>query len=172
MPTDKVAIAFINKCWGIKGEVIAEPLTNFPQRLMKLKKVHVSGTRIDYDLTIDKIRQHSARVVIKFAEIDDRDEANRLRNCYIEIDKDDVYDLPEGHFYKFDLIGLDVYDGEKNVIGIIEDVWEYPASDVLVVKSDKGRLLIPFLEKFVKNIDLNQNSMEVELLPGMDFEQQ
>ena len=170
MPTDKVAIAFINKCWGVKGEVIAEPLTNFPQRLKKLKKVHVSGTRIDHDLIIDRVRQHGPRVVIKFEGIDDRDEANRLRNCYIEIDIAELHELPDGHFYKFDLIGLEVCDDEKTVIGKIDDIWEYPAGDILVVKSEQGRLLVPFLKKFIKDIDLKEHRMEVELLPGMDFE--
>lgn len=170
MPTEKVAIAFINKCWGIKGEVISEPLTDFPQRLKKLKQVHVSGIRIDHDLTISWTKQHGSKVIIKFEEIDDRDEADRLRNCYIEIDKSETYDLPSGHYYRFDLIGLEVEDDKKKVIGKIDDIWEYPASDILVVRSERGRLLIPFLKRFIEKIDLEENRMEVKLLPGMDFE--
>lgn len=170
MPSEKVAIAFINKCWGIKGEVIADPLTDFPQRLKELKQVHVSGTRIDHDLTIAWTKQHGSKIVIKFEEIDDRDEADRLRNCYIEIDKSEIFDLPAGNFYRFDLIGLEVHDSENAVIGKIDEIWEYPAGDILVVRSERGRLLIPCLKRFIKKIELEANRMEVELLPGMDFE--
>jgi 16S rRNA processing protein RimM len=167
---DKVAIAFINKCWGIKGEVIAESLTRFPRRFEKLEHVNVSGTRFDLDLTIESVRKHGNKIVIKFREINDRDEARRLSNSYIQVSKTEIYELPAGNYYHFQLVGLEVIDSDNKILGKIEEILEYPASDIFVVRSEKGKLLIPAIKEVVKKIDLKQKRMEVELLPGMEFE--
>lgn len=170
MSDDKVAIAYINKCWGVKGEVIAEPLTSFPQRFKKLDKVSLSGGRAKLELTVEWAKQHGKKIVFKFEEIDDRNEADRLRNSYIEIDKEEIFSLPPDQYYIFQLVGLEVTDKDKGTIGIIDDVWEYPASDIYVVRSEKGVLLIPGIKEIIKKIDLANNRMEVKLFPGMEFE--
>jgi 16S rRNA processing protein RimM len=167
---DKVAIAFINKCWGIKGEVIAEPLTRFPQRFEKLEHVNVSGTRFDIDLTIESVRKHGNKIIIKFLEINDRDEARRISNSYIQVSKTETYELPAGNYYHFQLVGLEVIDSDNKTLGKIEEILDYPASDIFVVRSEDGRLLIPAIKEVVKKIDLKKKRMEVELLPGMEFE--
>ena len=77
MPDEKVAIALINKCWGVKGEVITNPLTNFPQRFKKLQRVHISGNKIDLDLAVEWTKKHGSKIIFKFKEINDRDEVNR-----------------------------------------------------------------------------------------------
>ena len=110
------------------------------------------------------------KIIFKFKEIDDRNEADRLRNSYIEIDKEEIYNLPADRYYIFQLVGLEVIDIDKGKIGIIDDVWEYPASDIFVVSSEKGVLLIPGIKEIIKKIDLENNRMEVKLLPGMEFE--
>jgi 16S rRNA processing protein RimM len=167
---DKVAIAYINKCWGVKGEVIAEPLTSFPQRFKKLDRVSLSGGRANLELKVEWTRSHGKKIIFKFKEIDDRNEADRLRNSYIEIDKKEIYSLPADQYYIFQLVGLEVMDIDKGKIGIVDDVWEYPASDIFVVRSEKGLLLIPGIKEIIKKIDLENNRMEVKLLPGMEFE--
>jgi 16S rRNA processing protein RimM len=170
VPEEKVAIALINKSWGVKGEVVAQPLTRFTQRFKQLGKVNISGPRIDLDLTVEAVRPHSGRVLIKFKEISDREEAARLRNTYLQIDASETFELPEGNYYHFQLVGLEVFDAGAEKIGKISDVWEYPAGDIIVVKSDKGRMLIPFISEIIKNIDIENDRMEVVLLPGMEFE--
>ena len=170
MSDDKVAIAYINKCWGVKGEVIAEPLTGFPQRFKKLDKVSLTGGRAELELTVEWTKRHGNRIVFKFKEIDDRNEADRLRNSYIEINKEEIYSLPSGHYYIFQLVGMEVMDIDEGIIGTVEDVWEYPAGDIYVVRSEKGALLMPGIKEIIKKVDLENNRMEVKLLPGLEFE--
>jgi len=170
VPDDKVAIAFINKCWGVKGEVIAQPLTRFPQRFKNLKGVRISGAGLSLELTVEWSKRHGDRIVLKFEEIKDRNEAEKLRNSYIEIDKSEVYKLPAKEYYIFQIVGLEVADSENTIIGIVEDVWEYPANDIIVVRSEKGILMVPAVKEIVKKIDINNNRLEVKLLPGMEFE--
>jgi 16S rRNA processing protein RimM len=167
---DRVAIAFINKAWGVKGEVIAEPLTEFIRRFKQVEKVTVPIARRELELTVAWTKKHGGKIVFKFEEINDRDEANRLRNSYIEIEKSEVYELPEGNYYQFELVGLKVEDLKQGYLGTLEEVWEYPSSDILVVRSDKGRLLIPAIKEVVKKVDIKNNKLEVTLLPGMEFE--
>lgn len=170
MSDDRVAIAFINKAWGVKGEVTAEPLTEFPQRFGQLKRVTVATARQDIELNVEWTKKHSGKIVFKFKEINNRDDAQRLRNSYIEIEKSEVFELPEGNYYQFELIGLDVHDSGQGYLGKIDNIWEYPTNDILVIRSDRGRLLIPAIKEIVKRVDLENKKLEVTLLPGMEFE--
>ena len=170
MSADRVAIAYINKSWGVKGEVITKPLTRFPQRFNGITEVNVATGKLDLKMRIEWIKKHGDRFIIKFEDINDRDEANRLRNAYIEVDKSEVFKLPEGNYYQFELVGLEVIDSEHGFLGKIDEVWEYPSSDILVVRSEKGWLLIPAIKEIVKKVDVENQRMEVMLLPGMEFE--
>jgi len=167
---ERIAVAFITKSWGVRGEVIAEILTHFPERFKRLKKVYLSGDRIGLEATIKSVKLHGNKVILKFEEIEDRNQADKLRNTYVEIGQGEVFPLPNNQYYRFDLIGLEVVEQQGRQLGVIADIYEYPAADILVIQSPQGRLLIPCIKEYIKSVNLNDKRVEVVLLPGMEFE--
>lgn len=88
-----------------------------------------------------------------------------LKTQYIYIPDDERMNLDEDEFFVSDLIGKKVFDLEGNYVGILKDVYEYPANDVFAVETDDKKIIqIPAVKDFVKSIDEN---IIVELIEGI-----
>ncbi|MEL7567710.1 MAG: ribosome maturation factor RimM [Dehalobacterium sp.] len=164
---ERVIIGKITSPHGIKGEVKVQPLTDYPERFYKTKSVWVDAKK-NY-LTIESVRAHLELFLVKFQGIDERDEAEKLINSFLTVDQDQVMDLPPGHFYRFQIIGLAVYDVQETCLGELTDILETGANDVYVVKNEEQKeLLIPALKSIVRKIDIEKNRMTVELPEGLN----
>jgi 16S rRNA processing protein RimM len=81
--------------------------------------------------------------------------------------EDSLPTLPEGEFYRFQLLGLRVVSTEGQELGTIEDVFSTPENDVYVVRGESGEVLIPAVEDVVTAIDLEARLVTVEVIPGL-----
>jgi len=164
---ERIIIGKITSPHGIKGEVKVQPLTDYPERFYKTKSVWVDAKK-NY-LSIESVREQLELFLVKFQGIDERDEAEKLINSFLTIDADQVMDLPPGHFYRFQIIGLGVYDVQGAYLGELTDILETGANDVYVVKREEQKeLLIPALKSIVREIDVEKKRMTVKLPEGLD----
>ena len=107
-------------------------------------------------------------VLIKFKGIDKVEDAELLRNCYLKVDRKDEPELEEGTYYIVDLLGLDVYSDEGNLLGKLDDIYNYGSSDIYVVKDELGKqLLLPAISDVIKEINLEQKKIVVHILTGL-----
>lgn len=165
---EMVAIGKIVGTFGFKGTVKIAPLTDFPERFKKLKKVRLCGEKIDKEMEIEEAKAHNNLYLLKFKGIETKEEALKYKNVLLMIDESEVYPLPEGYYYHFQLKGLKVYAEEKGYIGELTEILETGANDVYVVVSEEyGEILLPAIESVIKDIDLKENKMCIKLLPGL-----
>ena len=107
-------------------------------------------------------------VLIKFKDINTVEQAELLRNSYIEIDREQAIPLKEGEYFIADLIGLDVYTDEDKLIGKVDDIYNTGANDIYVVKDELGKqTLLPGVKDVIKKVDLNEGKIFVHLIPGL-----
>jgi 16S rRNA processing protein RimM len=105
---------------------------------------------------------------MKFQGVDTLEEAASYRNQFISVAADEIYPLPVGSYYHFELIGLRVEDLDRGYLGDIIDILETGANDVYVVKSeDFGEILLPAIKQVILKVDLEHKRMQVRLLPGL-----
>jgi 16S rRNA processing protein RimM len=165
---DMVRVGEICGTYGYRGEVKVVPMTDFPERFQGLSKIGVmnqSGVRW---MEIESLRNHNQFIVMKLKGIDAKEEAALLTRSFLVVDESEVYPLPEGTYYIFQLIGLEVWDQEKGSLGRLTEVLETGANDVYVVRGEKyGEVLIPAIQDVVLSVNLETNKMEVRLLPGL-----
>ncbi|MHB8508734.1 MAG: ribosome maturation factor RimM [Candidatus Dormibacteria bacterium] len=154
-----VRIGFVRKPVGLAGEVAVEPLTDDARRFRSGLQVVVAGTR----RTVESVRGGDAGLRVRFSGVDDLPTAERLRNQYVEVDSAEVEPLEEGHYYHWQLIGLEVHDRRRGAIGIIEDILQLPANDVYVVRGSAGETLVPALRDVVREVDLQGQVMAVDI---------
>ncbi|MEA4926291.1 MAG: ribosome maturation factor RimM [Syntrophomonadaceae bacterium] len=153
---------------GYKGTVRVESLTDFPERFKREQKLNVGQGPAARELTLETCGFHRGQLLMKFKEIESMEEAASYRDKFISITADDLYPLPEGSYYQFQLIGLRVEDLEKGYLGELTDILETGANDVYVVKSDVyGEILIPAIKQVIQEVDLSSQCMRVKLLPGL-----
>lgn len=163
-----ITIGEIINTQGHLGEVRLWPLTDFPERFSELREVYINkGGQVDI-YHIDYVRYHKKFVIIKFMEVPDMNGAESLKGALLQIEQKDLKPLPEDTFYIFELIGMVVYSTEGDNLGTITNVIQTGSNDVYVVKPPAGKdILIPALKQIVKEIDVKEKKMIVELLPGL-----
>lgn len=155
--------------WGIKGQVKINPLTEDIRRFETLDAAYIDfGEKTVYK-KIEKVTfLKQDFVVLKFEEIDTIEDAQKLRNCFIKVHRDDAIKLPEDHFFICDIVGLYVYDEKQHLIGIVQDVLQTGANDVYVVETSENKeVLIPAIKQVVKKVDLANKKMIIRPLEGM-----
>jgi 16S rRNA processing protein RimM len=163
-----VAIGKIAGTYGYAGWLKVISLTDFPERFFKLDKVTLNqGGKLETFL-IDGVKAHKNYYLFKFSGIDTVEVARGFQNVILQIDESELYPLPEGYFYHFQLRGLSVYDEKKGLLGELKDIIETGANDVYVVDSPQyGEILIPAIKEVILAVKLEEKRMEIKLLPGL-----
>ncbi len=159
-------VGYLQRAHGVRGEMVMEVHTDFPERLKPKTKVFVGK---DYQpMTIATARNHSEGLLIKLNGVDTPEDAARYRNRLVYVTVADRPPLPKGQFYVHELIGFDVVDEEKNPIGKLTEIMQTGANDVYVVtKPDASELLLPVIPSVVLEIDANHRFICVHLIPGL-----
>ena len=83
------------------------------------------------------------------------------------VPEDRLVPLPENHYYIYQLIGLDVYTDEGELLGKLADVLPTGGNDVWVVRTEKGEVLLPAIRQVVRKVDLEAKRIVVHLLSGL-----
>lgn len=185
-----VTVARIVRSRGNKGEVSAELLTDFPERLKNFARVFVAATSGDArELTLKNFwvdRNHPGYAVFHFEGVTTISEAEKLRGMEIQIPFEQRVELPAGHYFVSDLIGCSVFElataapavasspcflGEAPVVlGKVRDVYfpgeNQPGTPLLSVEANSGEILIPLAEDICKRIDVTARRIEVILPEG------
>jgi 16S rRNA processing protein RimM len=145
----------------VRGDVRVIPLTDFPQRFNGLKKVILEDGKA---LTVEQARPNKQQFLLKFRGYDDRDKVDALRGKLLKVTREDLVELPEGHYYTFDIIGLNVFDESGEFIGVVKDILATGANDVYIAEKESGQpILIPAIKDVVKVIDLPGKRIIVKL---------
>lgn len=162
-----LVVGLLRRPHGVRGEIMTEIITDFPERLKKGEKFYIGDGRIP--VTVRTNRKHNKGILLSFEDIHDRDEIGVYRNNYLYVDVSDWPPLPEGEYYDFELLGLEVIvDETGEILGELTDVLETGANDVYVVKSAAGQeLLLPAIPDVVLDVNLDTAQMKVYLLPGL-----
>ena len=158
-----IAIGQILTPWGTKGKLKVEVVTDFPQRFTPSSKVYINRQ----PMTIDSTEWHKRTVIIKLNTVDSIEAAQSLQGQPIEIHHSQVYPLPEGQYYHFQIIGLEVWTTRGELLGNITEILTADSNDNYVVHGAKGEILIPAIDDVVKSIDLNKGHIVIEPIEGL-----
>ncbi|HEY60546.1 MAG TPA: 16S rRNA processing protein RimM [Anaerolineae bacterium] len=159
-----LAIGKIRKPHGLRGELVLEVLTDFPECIIPGKMIYLGENKESH--LIQSIREKGKNHLIAFERFPDLDSVEKLRNAYVYIVASSLPSLPNSEYYHHELLGLSVYTEEGENIGTIEEILTTGANDVYVLTSgreDKQELLIPAIESVVLEVDLANRKMIVKL---------
>lgn len=171
-PGELIKVGKIVGTHGHKGAVKVQLLTDFPERFHTGQEYLVQGGREVLPLILEQCSAHRGMMLAKFQGIDDMEAAGKLRNLFLGVTPDQLHPLPEGSYYHFQLIGMQVEDVDKGNLGLLAEVLETGANDVYVVKSDVyGEILIPAIKQVVVGVDVHRQRLTVKLLDGLLGEQ-
>lgn len=167
-----VTLARILRPRGLRGEVAAEILTDFPERLPKLREVWLdNGRGVPRRIAVRKCWLSPSRggqAIFHFAGVDTVEAAGLLRGCEVQVPLEQRAKLDAGNYFVGDLIGCEVWEqGAASAMGAVRDV-EFPGGvPLLAVKTSDGEVLVPLAAEFCTRIDVQGKRIEVTLPEGL-----
>ena len=168
MKKEKLEIGQIVNTFGIKGFVKIYPYVDDITRFDDLEDVYILQKKQETKLKIEEVKYQKNMVLVKFKGIETVEQAENLRNAYVEIDRKDAIPLEEGQYFIADLLGLDVFLDTGEKLGILDDIFNNGSTDIYVVKNELGKqFLLPYIDEVIKNIDLENEKITVHLIDGL-----
>ncbi len=165
---EKFEIGQIVNTFGIKGFVKVNPWVDDVTRFEDLKTVYIKIRKEEKKLEIEEVKYQKNQVLLKFKGIETIEQAELLRNAYIEIDRKDAIPLKEGQYFIADLLESEVYSDQGTLLGILDDIYNTGSNDIYVVKDSLGKsILLPGIPDVIKKVDLENKKITVHLLKGL-----
>ena len=158
MPDTFINVARIIKPFGLRGRIVIESLTDFPDRFAPGSILLLDNQ--PFEVTASRPQKH--RWVLKLKGVDSPEDAETLRGALLQIPESDLHPLPEGQHYRFQVIGLLAVTLGGEELGKVTDVLETGSNDVYLVKGPAGERLVPALPQFIAEIDLESGRIIVE----------
>jgi 16S rRNA processing protein RimM len=167
-----VTLARILRPRGLRGELAAEILTDFPERLPNLREVWlVDGRGAPRRTRVQKCwlsPSHGGQAVFHFEGVETVEAAERLRGCEVQIPVEQRVKLDPGNYYVGELIGCEVWEtGARAAMGAVRDV-EFPGGvPLLAIDTSAGEVLLPLAAEFCVQIDVRAKRIDVVLPEGL-----
>ena len=164
-----IEIGQIVNSYGIKGQMKIVPFTDDITRFNDLKTIYIEINKELKEFKIEEVKYHKNNVLIKLEGINDINDTEKYKNCYVKIDRKNAVKLPEDTYFIIDLLGIEVFTEEGNLfLGKIVDVFPTGSNDVYVVKDELGKqILLPAIGEVIKNVDIPNKKMIVKLIKGL-----
>ena len=117
---------------------------------------------------IEDVKYNKQCVLLKVKGIEDLTQAEKYKGLFLKIDRKDAKKLPKDTYFIADILGLEVYTEEGELLGKVDDIFPTGANDVYVVKDELGKqILLPSIPEVLKEIDLEKGKVIVHLIEGL-----
>lgn len=160
-------IGFIAGTHGLKGEVKVKVQTHFVKERFAggaVVTMELEGER--KELIVQSARENKGMLIVKFEGVSSIDEVEGWRSARLCVREDQLQELAEDEIYYHDLLHMQVETVDHEVIGEVVEILETGAHVVIRVKGEK-ECLIPYVKQFIKQTDIPNKKLIVELLEGM-----
>jgi len=168
-PDEPILVGSVARAHGLAGEVVVDVWSEAPERFKPggVVTARVPGGAAQR-MVVETARPFGDRLLIRFTGIATRTQAEALRGADLTVARRDVPPPPEGAHYRFELVGLRVRTREGRHLGTVAEVFATGSNDVIVIRGERGELLLPYLTDVVLSIDPERGEMVVEVPPGLN----
>ena len=147
---------------GVRGEVKIDPWADSPEFLTEIETFYIDGKAYP----VIRARVHQRFVIAQLEGVSSMDEAERLKNKVIYIDRDEA-DLDEDEYFLTDLIGFTAVSAADGVtLGKVTDILTLPGGDICEIKGQR-EILVPLRPEFIVGRDMEAGILTVSLIEGM-----
>lgn len=166
--SDRVVVARVRRPHGLRGEVAVEVLTDVAERLAAGALVELEAAGGERrTVRIEAVRQAGTGLLVRLSGCADREDAEALRGATLQVAAGSVPPAPEGSFYYFELVDCVCEDRQRGELGRVVEVLEDGGGLLLRVAGEEHELLVPFVDAYLKRVDVAAGRIEVELPEGL-----
>jgi len=163
-----ITIGKTRKTFGVKGEIKIEPMTDHPERFKDLRRVYLTSPRGEEKAcTVTSVRYMNGEPVLLLKGYDTPEKSRELNGWLVQVPREEAVPLPEGQYYWFELIGMEVESEAGEKLGTIIDIFETGSNDVYVMKAGKREIYLPATREVIRRIDRTTKHMVIHVMEGL-----
>ena len=157
----------ITKKFGIKGELVVYLDSDEPEKYHSIKSVFFDLQGEPIPFFVDEIKvKNKNQLIVRFQDIDEVYSANYVgTDLYLPMSM--LPKLTGNKFYYHEIKGFTVIDVNKGNIGVCKDVLDYTHQAIMQIANDKDEILIPIVDDFIKNVNRDNKTIEIEAPAGL-----
>ena len=156
------------KPFGVKGEIKIKPMTDFPERFKDLVRVYlVSPAGEELVCDVKSMRYVGDSPLLLLNRYDSPEKAKALNGWLVKVPEEETVPLPEGRYYWFELIGMEVVSEGGERLGTIVEIFETGSNDVYVMKYGGREVYLPATKEVIKQVDRKKKQMIIHLMDGL-----
>jgi len=164
---DLLAVGRILRPHGIRGDLLVDPYSESIRSIEAESQVFIGSP--ENSRTVLSIRSHRSHMILRIEGSADREAAEAFRGHELFIPTQTAEPLPEGVYYRWQILGLAVVEAEGQQLGTVTDILETGANDVYIVRGDGPReLLLPAIESVILEVDLEEGRLLVRVPEGLE----
>lgn len=165
----KMIIGKIVNTFGIRGELKVVPDTDFvEERFVPGQTLTVCLPEGDQEVTIAAVKEHKGLLLVLLEGVTNINQVERYKGCELAVDQEALPPLAEGEYYFFQLKGLKAIDPQGNELGTVVRMEASAAQNLIRLKKPDGKqALIPYIDVFVKQVDLQAKTITLDLIEGL-----
>lgn len=161
-------VGAITTTHGVRGEVKVFPTTDDPKRFKKLKCVKLDTGKEYLDLEIESVKFFKQFVILKFKGFDSINDIEKYKGKTLWVTREHAVKLQKDEYFVADMIGMEVFLENGDMVGTLKDVMQTGANDVYVVDSQEfGEILLPAIKECILDVDIEGRKMKVHRMEGL-----
>jgi len=163
-----VCIGKVLRPVGLAGELKVQNLSDVEHRFENEEELFIGpNSELAVPYRVESLEYRPDSLVIRLEDLDSVDKVEYLRGQYCYLPRIDEEWLDDDEFFVDDLIGLEVYDSQDRFIGEVKDIMNLPSSDILVVRRQSDEILLPMVDEFIQEINLDEMFIKVNPIEGL-----
>ena len=175
VPADLTQVGHITGAYGLRGGIRVAPYSTDADALLSVKTWWIDKPTL-HPVEVRLAKMHSGDVTATLVDVGDREAAEALKGATVQVSRADFPSLPEDEYYWSDLIGLDVVNLQGEALGKVADMMSNGPQSILrivapldpdVPDAKPGERLVPFVDQFVKQVDLREKRITLDW--GLDY---
>lgn len=164
VPEDHVVVGRIRGIRGLRGDLRVEALTDFPERFAPDSIVYLDNQ----PAVVLRSEPFKQGLILRLQHVGDRTTAESVVGRYLTVPETDIKPLPDGSYYHFQILEMEVWTEEGERVGEIREIISTGGNDVYVIRREgQKELLIPAIGDVVKKVDVPNNKITVRLPEGL-----
>jgi 16S rRNA processing protein RimM len=168
MKEDLFPVGRVVKLHGVRGKIKIDYFSGDADQFRLYPRIFIEEeTERFHSHEVLEVTPQPPRLILKLKDIETPEEAQPLVGKGIFVQKGSLPDLPEGEYYWFEIIGMEVETGEGRRVGKILEVLSTGANDVYVVEGRRREILLPAIEGVIQSIDRGRRIMKVAWMEGL-----
>lgn len=164
---DLVVVATVVKSHGLKGMFKVKVETDNPKRFLPGEILLLTLQNRISEVTVESFTPQNRYGLLKLAEVSSIEESEQWRGADLTVPGSSLVPLEDGHYYTFQLLGLNVVTQEGRSLGVLSQIEEMPSGDIYLVKGNEGEFYVPAQGDIITGINLEEKTMVIRDVEGL-----